>query len=71
MGITGNLLAQEAQDPGIAQLIEVITSKSRGTTLFSIDVPDGSDISYTALATRLLVKDVNVLCVNQIGRAHV
>ena len=65
MGITGNLLAQEAQDPGIAQLIEVITSKSRGTTLFSIDVPDGSDISYTALATRLLVKDVNVLCVNR------
>ena len=65
MGITGNLLAQEAQDPGIAQLIEVITSNSRGTTLFSTDVPDGCDTSYTDLATRLLSRDINVMCVNR------
>ena len=65
MGISGNLLAQEAQDPGIAQLIEVITSNSRGTTLFSTDVPDDSDASYTQMAQELLERDINVLCVNR------
>lgn len=65
MGITGNLLAQEAQDPGIAQLIEVITSNSRGTTLFSTDVAEGSTEDYTEMARQLLAKDINVLCVNR------
>ncbi len=65
MGITGNLLAQEAQDPGIAQLIEVITSNSRGTTLFSTDVSEENAGDYTEMARQLLTRDINVLCVNR------
>jgi voltage-gated potassium channel len=67
MGITGNLLVQEAQDPGIAQLIEVITSNSRGTTLFStqVNLTDKSLPSYNEFASRLLSRDINVMCVNR------
>lgn len=66
MGITGNLLVQEAQDPGIAQLIEVVTSNSRGTTLFSTEVPASeTETSYFEMARDLLDQDVNLLCVNR------
>jgi voltage-gated potassium channel len=67
MGITSNLLVQEAQDPGIAQLFEVITSNARGTTLFSTLVSDtaNSPQSYNEIARDLLPRDINVLCVNR------
>jgi len=66
MGITGNLLVQEAQDPGVAQLIEVITSNTQGTTIFSSEVPAGqSETSYNAVARNLLDRDINLLCVNR------
>ncbi len=66
MGISGNLLVQEAQDPGIAQLIEVVTSNTHGTTLFSTQVPDsGTERSYDALAREFLDRDINLLCVNR------
>lgn len=66
MGITGNLLVQEAQDPGIAQLIEVITSNTRGTTLFSTEVSEtGTGHSYNDLARDLLDRNINLLCVNR------
>lgn len=65
MGISANLLVQEAQDPGISQLIDVITTNTRGTTLFSIDVPEGTSGNYTAMAVKLLEKNINVLCVNR------
>jgi voltage-gated potassium channel len=67
MGITSNLLVQEAQDPGIAQLFEVITSNARGTTLFSTLVSDiaKSPQSYNEIARDLLPSDINVLCVNR------
>lgn len=66
MGITANLLVQEAQDPGVAQLIDVITSNVRGTTLFSTEVSETSaDVSYNDFARSLLDSDVNLLCVNR------
>ena len=66
MGITANLLVQEAQDPGVAQLIDVITSNVRGTTLFSTDVPEtASGLNYNDFARSLLDADVNLLCVNR------
>lgn len=65
MGITGNLLVQEAQDPGIAQLVEAVTSNTRGTTLFSTEVRDASSASYDEMAKSLLDRDINLLCVNR------
>ena len=66
MRISTNLLAQEAHDPGVSQLVEVLTSNVRGTTLFSTEVSDPSvKDSYSELAKRLLDKNVNILCVNR------
>ncbi|MBQ15973.1 MAG: hypothetical protein CMJ65_02485 [Planctomycetaceae bacterium] len=65
MGISANLLAQEAQDPGVSQLVEVITSNLQGATLFSIAIPDGAIDDYTAMACRLLEHNINVLCINR------
>ena len=64
MTISGNLLVQEAQDPGITQLVETITSNVQGTTLFTTEVSDKNAQScYNELAKRLLDKDINLICV--------
>ena len=65
MKLSGNLLAQEAQDPGVSQLVDVITSNTTGTTLFSIEVDSTSTKSYQDLAKELLDRDVNLICVNR------
>ena len=64
MTIAGNLLVQEVHDPGIAQLVEVVTSNRRGTTLFCVDVGDPG-IAYTELAKALLDHAINVMAVNR------
>ena len=64
MTIAGNLLVQEVHDPGLAQLIEVVSSNRRGTTLFCVDVVD-SGVAYTELAKRLLDHAVTVIAVNR------
>ena len=64
MSIAGNLLVQEVHDPGIAQLIEVLTSNRRGTTLFSVAVTD-SDVPYIEMAKALHDHAINVLAVNR------
>jgi voltage-gated potassium channel len=64
MSIAGNLLVQEVHDPGIAQLIEVLTSNRRGTTLFSVAVTD-SDVAYIDMAKALHDHAINVLAVNR------
>lgn len=64
MSIAGNLLVQEVHDPGIAQLIEVLTSNRRGTTLFSIAVTD-TDVGYLDMAKALHDHAINVLAVNR------
>lgn len=70
MMISGNLLAQEAHDPGVSQLVETITSNVKGTTLYSTQVEEngeaaGSSLDYNDFAKRLLDRDVNLLCVNR------
>ena len=62
--IAGNLLVQEVHDPGIAQLIEVVTSNRLGVRLFSVDVKEAG-VSYTDLAKNLLDHGINVLAVNR------
>ena len=64
MSIAGNLLVQEVHDPGIAQLVEVMTSNRRGTTLFSIVVHDAG-VDYTQLAKGLLDHSFNLMAVNR------
>jgi voltage-gated potassium channel len=66
MTIAGNLLIQEAHDPGIAQLIEALTSNRKGTTLFAVEVQeDGA--AYVDLAQKLLGKSITVMAVNRGG----
>lgn len=65
LSITGNLLAQEAQDPGVSQMMDVFTSNTRGATLFSTVVPSSVARSYRELAIALLERDVNLVCVNR------
>jgi voltage-gated potassium channel len=64
MSIAGNLLVQEAHDPGIAQVIEAMASNRRGTTLFSVDVGE-TGVSYTQLGKSLFDHSVNVMAVNR------
>jgi len=67
MQVSCNLLAQEAQDPGISRLVDTITSNTRGTTLYSTEVtgPAAEQVGYNDLAKRLLDQDINLLCVNR------
>lgn len=64
--ITDNLLVQEVSDPGIAQMIDVVTSNTKGMTLFSTEVPQAyPGMEYNKIAKSLLDKDINILCVNR------
>ena len=66
MQVSCNLLAQEAQDPGISQLVDTISSNQRGTTLYSTLVSGSLDSrSYQDLAKSLLDRNINMLCVNR------
>lgn len=64
MSIAGNLLVQEAHDPGIAQVIEAMASNRRGTTLFSVEVGDAG-VSYTQLGKSLFDHSINVMAINR------
>lgn len=69
--ISGNLLVQEMQDPGIAQMVRIITSNSEGTTVYTTAVgPVGDGVSYRELAQTLLDADVNLLAVNRGAQSH-
>ena len=64
--IAGNLLVQEIDDPGVAQMIDVITSNLRGTTVFSLKVEEElPEVSYQELAKACLDSDINLLSVNR------
>lgn len=64
--ISGNLLVQEANDPGVSQMVNVITSNVRGATLFSTEVTQSDEqTTYKELAVTLLERDVNLICVNR------
>ena len=62
--ISSNLLAQEVYDPGLSQMMEVITSNVQGTTLFSVDLTKPQKpMSYSDLAKQLLDRNINLICV--------
>ena len=64
--IAGNLLVQEMNDPGVTQVIDVITSNLEGETLFSTRVDKrGSGKTYGEMAKALIDKDVNLICINR------
>jgi voltage-gated potassium channel len=69
MTIAGNLLIQEAHDPGIAQLIEALTSNRLGTTLFCVDVREDG-VAYLDLAAKLLGHKVTLMSVNRGAETH-
>ncbi len=69
--IAGNLLVQEIHDPGITQMIDVITSNMKGETLFSTRVPeDIRRVHYSDLAKAALDARINLLCVNRGCDSH-
>ena len=69
--LCNNLLAQEVNDPGIAQMVDVITSNIRGATLYSTQVLEPVlRASYNQIAKVLLDKDINLLCVNREDESH-
>lgn len=70
MTISGNLLVQEAHDPGVAQAIAMITSNRAETTLFSAQVTWSIDTNYATLARNLLDDHVNLLAVNRGAKSH-
>ena len=63
MRISGNLLVQESQDPGVSQLFDIITSNYEGDILFSALVDSDSDFAYSELSKRFIEKDINLLAV--------
>lgn len=63
MRITGNLLVQESQDPGISQVFDIITSNLQGDTLYSTRVENDLPTTYTDLAGALLGQNVNILSI--------
>jgi len=63
--IVNNLLVHESQDRGVIRLMDVITTSSRGETLYSLEVGDlgGKKISYVDFAKTLIENAVNILCI--------
>ena len=60
--MTGNLLVQESQDPGISQTIEIISSNLEGDTLYSTELEDPAEVSgYPEFLKSLMDRDVNTM----------
>lgn len=69
--ITGNLLVQETHDPGVAELVQVLTSNRTGATFYSTEVTESCKQDYGTLAKRLLDHGFNLVAVQRKGRPHV
>lgn len=63
--ISSNLLVQELQDPGIAQMVRVLTTNSEGSTVYTTQVTKAVDTPYTEVAVGLLAHDINFIGVNR------
>ena len=61
--ISNNLLVQEAQDPGVTQLTQAITSNEIEGTLATtkIETVSNPDLSYTEYAKNLLDHGINLV----------
>lgn len=69
--ITDHMLVQEVFDPGVAQMIDVITSNTKGSTLFSTEVAAPlPQKCYNEIAKALRDKDINVISVNRGTESH-
>ncbi len=66
MTIAGNLLVSEVHDPGVARVVEILTSNRVGTTLFSVLVSDAG-LPYNKFAQALIDHAVNVIAVSRGG----
>ena len=71
--LASNMLVQEAQDPGVNQLTQAITSNQTDGTLASTRVEGGVETSkpYVDIARELLDKDINLMGVIRDGSVHV
>ncbi|MGI9473234.1 MAG: ion channel [Rubripirellula sp.] len=64
--IADNLIVQEVHDPGVAQMVDVLTSPTKGATLFSTKVDQSMPESdYQSIVKGLLDQNVNVLAVTR------
>jgi len=65
--IVNNLLVLESQDQGVIRLVDVITTRTEGDTIFALDVGDLGDetVTYIDLAKILLDHSINLLCFNR------
>ena len=70
MRITGNLLVQESQDPGVSQLFDIITSNLEGDVIYSCQVDSDSPSAYSEIAKQLLDRDINLLAVTRGKETH-
>ncbi len=69
--ITDHMLVQEVFDPGVAQMIDVITSNIKGSTLFSTEVNESLPKKcYNDIAKGLRDHDINVISVNRGTKSH-
>jgi voltage-gated potassium channel len=68
--IVDRLLAHEGYDPGVARMIESLTSSAVGETLFSTQAESSSQVTYRELSRRLLERGVRLLCIDRGGQAH-
>ena len=70
MRITGNLLVQESQDPGVSQVFDIITSNLEGDVIYSCQVDSDSPSAYSEIAKQLLDRDINLLAVTRGKETH-
>lgn len=64
--IADNLLVQEVHDPGVSQMVDVLTTPTEGATLYSTKVGKPvPEAEYQSLVKGLLDHNVNVLAVTR------
>ena len=64
--IAGNLLVQELNDPGVIQVVDVITSNLEGHTLYSTKVTKtDASATYGQMSKVLIDQDINLICINR------
>ncbi len=69
--LAGNLLVQEAQDPGVARLVDFITKNHTGPTLYSTLVEHGKPApTYAILAKAWVDHAITLMSVDRAAEPH-
>ncbi|MAV34509.1 MAG: hypothetical protein CMJ59_03540 [Planctomycetaceae bacterium] len=64
--ISGNLLTQEILDPGVALMMDALTSNTHESCLFATEVMDPpAECSYRKLAVQMVEQDMSLVCVQR------